>query len=93
MKHLIRSANAGVFAGTITDQEGDRVTLVNARRLWYWDGASSLSELAIKGVSRPANCKFPCEVPEVQVFGVCEIIPMTDEAVKSIDSVPVWTQH
>jgi hypothetical protein len=93
-KHsIVRSANAGVFAGEIVSQEADSVVMKNARRLWYWSGASSLSELATKGVSRPAQCKFPCPVPEITVFGVCEIIPMTDEAVASVAAVPVWTQH
>ena len=90
---IVRSTHAGVFAGELVSQNRDAVVIKNSRRLWYWAGASSLSELAIKGVSRPAQCKFPVAVPEMQVLGVCEIIPMTDVAVASVAAVPVWTQH
>lgn len=92
MRHLIRSSTAGVFVGEIVDRKDNEITLKNVRRIWYWDGASSLSELAMKGVSRPQNCKFPCVVPTMKIFDVSEILEMTEEACKSIDSVPVWTQ-
>ena len=89
---IVRSRDAGVFAGILGDRHGDVVELCNARRIWYWDGAATLSELAAKGTSRPANCKFPMPVPEITVLGVCEVIPMTSAAVASIASVPVWSQ-
>jgi hypothetical protein len=90
---LIRSTNAGVFVGALISHENGTVVLNDARRLWYWAGASSLSELATKGVSRPQECKFPCTVPRITVLGVCEIIPMTTAAIASVAAVPVWTQH
>ena len=43
-----------------------------------------LSELAMRGVSKPENCKFPCIVAEVNVFEVIEIIPMSIQATQSI---------
>ncbi len=90
---LVRSTNAGVFVGGLVSHTDGTVVLNDARRLWYWAGASSLSELAMKGVSRPKECKFPCSVPQMTILGVCEIIPMTAEAVASVAAVPVWTQH
>ena len=64
----------------------------NARRLWYWDGASSLSQLAMEGVKRPENCKFPCAVDKVTLMGVIEILDVTQAAKDSIDRVKVWQQ-
>lgn len=90
---LIRSRDAGVFAGRLVERNGNEVVLHDARRIWYWDGAATLSELATRGTSRPDGCQFPAPVPEITVLGVCEIIPMTDEAVASIEAVPVWTAH
>jgi hypothetical protein len=90
---LIRSPNAGVFVGGLVSHTDGTVVLNDARRLWYWAGASSLSELAMKGVSRPKECKFPCAVPQMTILRVCEIIPMTAEAVATLAAVPVWTQH
>ena len=90
---VVRTVNAGVFAGTISGREGDEIVLTDARRIWYWDGAASLSELAVRGVSKPENCKFPCAVPEVTLLGVIEIIPATAAARESIEGVPEWTNH
>ena len=59
---IIRGSEFGVFAGTVEAAEGDRVLLKNARRLWYWDGAASLSQLAAEGVKNPSACKFTVTV-------------------------------
>lgn len=87
---MVRSAQAGVFAGRLETKNGDEVRLVGARRIWYWDGAATLSQLAIEGTSKPQNCKFPPAMPYITVLGVCEIIPMTQKAVESIQGVKEW---
>jgi hypothetical protein len=89
---IVRTYSAGVFCGEIIKKEGQEVCLKNARRLWYWDGAASLSQLSIDGVGRPQNCKFPAEVAEVILLQVIEILPCTVKAVKSIKEVPVWKE-
>ena len=90
---LVRSKDAGVFVGVLTHRKDDEVQLTDARRIWYWDGAATLSELAMKGTSKPENCKFPQPVPFITVLGVCEVIPMTTQAVESIAGVKVWSEH
>lgn len=90
---IVRTYSAGVFAGTIESRNGQEVVMRNARRLWYWEGASSLSELAMLGVSKPSKCKFPCEVDRVELLQVIEILDCTEKAEKSIKGVDVWTQH
>lgn len=87
---IVRTYSAGVFAGTIESRNGQEVVLINARRIWYWDGAASLSQLAMSGTSKPENCRFPIEVSRVVLFQVIEILDVTDEAKKSIASVPIW---
>lgn len=87
---IVRTYAAGVFAGYLESKNGDEVVLKSARRLWYWDGAASLSQLAAEGVSKPDSCKFPCEVSEVTLLGVVEILPVTDQAQKSIAGVKIW---
>ncbi|MGA1114791.1 MAG: DUF6948 domain-containing protein [Aquiluna sp.] len=87
---LIRSGTSGVHFGTITQQEGDEVTLVNARRVWSWAGAWWLSQMAVEGVKKPDECKFSMAVPEITIFGVCEIIPLTIEAKNNLYGVPEW---
>lgn len=88
--YIIRCDRAGVFYAEIAERRGSEADLVNARRLWYWDGAASLSQLATDGVKRPKNCKFSVAVPSMTVLGVIEIIPCTEAACKSIDEVPEW---
>lgn len=87
---IVRTYSAGVFAGYIESRNGKEVVMRNARRLWQWDGAASLSQLAVDGVAAPQNCKFPCEVDMITLTEAIEIIPATAKAQKSIAGVPVW---
>jgi len=89
---IVRTYSAGVFAGTIAERNGKEARLTNARRIWYWDGAASLSQLAQSGTTKPENCKFPESVNEVLLTEVIEIIPITAKAAESIDEVAVWRQ-
>jgi len=89
---IVRTHSAGVFAGTLKERDGKEVVLTDARRLWYWDGAASLSQLANEGVKKPDNCKFPAEVPEILLTEAIELLPCSDEAKKSIASVKIWKQ-
>jgi hypothetical protein len=87
---IVRTYSAGVFAGTLEERNGKEVRLSNARRIWYWDGATSLSQLAVEGTKRPENCKFPCPVNSATLTEAIEILDVTEEAQKSIEAVPVW---
>lgn len=89
-KVIIRAAEAGVFFGTLVRKDGNEVELQDCRRIWYWDGAASISELALSGTKKPQNCKFTVTVPSIVIINVIEIIPCTDEAIRNIESVPVW---
>ena len=88
--YMVRSYSAGVFMGKIKSRKGKEAVLTDARRIWYWSGAASLSQLATEGTSNPSGCKFPCSVPQVTLTEVIELIPMTAKAKQSIDGVPVW---
>lgn len=88
--YIVRTYSAGVFAGEIESRNGQEVVMRNARRLWQWSGAASLSQLAMEGVKNPDNCKFPCEVDRIQLLQVVEIIDCTKIAEKSIKKVKVW---
>lgn len=87
---IVRTYSAGVFAGVLESRAGKEVRLSNARRLWYWAGAASLSQLAVSGTSKPKECKFPVEVPSVELTEAIEILDVTPEARKSIAEVPIW---
>jgi len=93
---LIRSYAAGVHFGYLKDEKfteaGKVVTLVNTRRVWYWDGAASLSQMAVEGVNKPDNCKFSMVVPENEIVNVIETIPLTEKAIDNLFKIKVWKQ-
>lgn len=89
-KVIVRGDSSGVFFGTITAKEGQEVRLENCRRLWYWDGAASISQIALEGVKRPNQCKFTVVVSSIIITDVIEIIPCTDKAIQNIEKVRVW---
>lgn len=87
---IVRCQAAGVFAGYIEERNRREVVLKKARRLWYWSGAASLSQLAVEGTKKPGECKFPCEVPTIILLDTIEVITVSAVAQKSIQSVAVW---
>lgn len=87
---IVRTYTAGVFAGELVSRNGKEVELKNARRLWSWAGACSLSQLAMEGVKTPDECHFPCEVTRVILTEAIEILDTTEEARKSIAEVKIW---
>ena len=89
---IVRTYSAGVFAGTLVSRDGKEVQLSDARRLWYWSGAASLSQLAVDGTKEPTKCKFPVAVPSVTLTEAIEILDVTPKAEISIKAVPVWEQ-
>jgi hypothetical protein len=87
---IARTQSAGVFAGNLESRVGQEAVLTDARRLWYWAGAASLSQLAVSGTSKPKDCKFPVAVPRVELLQVIELLDVTPEGESSIKAVPVW---
>ena len=89
-KYIVRGDRSGVFYGEIKERNGSEVTMTNCRRLWYWEGANSLSQLAQLGTSIPQKCKFTVAVDELTVLDAIEIDKCSDAAIKIIDEVPQW---
>ena len=89
-KVIVRGDKSGVFYGTLAAQNGQEVELKNCRRLWYWSGAASISQLARDGVKNPEECKFTVGVDEILILDVIEIIACTEEAKSSIEGVKEW---
>ncbi len=87
---IVRTYSAGVFAGYLESRNEKEVVMRDARRLWYWDGAASLSQLAVDGVKAPENCKFPVAVDKITLTEAIEIIPCTNKARESIQGVRIW---
>lgn len=91
---VIRSYGAGVFCGYLKEQKADingvNVVLIDSRRIWYWSGACSLSQIAVEGSKDINNCKIAMVVPEQFIANVIEIIPMTEKAKNNIEGADIW---
>lgn len=91
-KVIIRADRAGVFFGILAehDKANAVVELHQCRRLWYWSGAASISQLANEGVKNVSDSKFTQVLDSIQIAGVIEVIPCTEQAINNIEGVPVW---
>ena len=87
---VVRTYSAGCFAGYLESHKGQEVKLSKAIRLWMWNGAASLSQLAQEGTSKPTECKFPPAVDEIELTQAIEIISTTAKAKASIEGVTPW---
>lgn len=90
---IVRTHSAGVWFGNIKSLNGTVAIITNARRLWYWSGAASLSQLAVEGTKKPNECKFTVTITDedgVYLPQVIEVLPCTNEAVENIQSVKIW---
>ncbi len=88
--YIVRADRAGVFAGNIKERNGNEVTMSNVRKLWYWDGACAIEELAVNGTKKVDDCKFTITVDEMTILNVIQIIPCTEKAEKIIKGVMEW---
>ena len=87
-KCVVRTYSAGVWFGEIVEKSGNEVILKNARRMWYWHAAESisLSAVALHGINQNRS-KIVAAVPTVWLEAI-ELIPASDKAVASIEGAP-----
>lgn len=76
---VIRTYSAGVHVGTLESLEGTRAVLVDARRVWRWRGANTLSELSQKGADTDWT-RISEPVPSILLSEAIEVIPCSDAA-------------
>ena len=89
--YIVRANTAGVFFGKIKETNGkDSVTMSDVRKLWFWDGAASVEQLAVDGVMLPDRCKFTVSVDEMEIVDPIQLIPCTDSATSCIKAVRPW---
>lgn len=88
--YIVRADRAGVFFGKIKERNHEEVTMTDVRKIWYWEGASAVEQLAMDGTSKPENCKFTVIVHEMIIADPIQIIPCTHKAVESLSGVKIW---
>jgi len=93
--YIVRGDRSGVFFGNIAEKQPARdgkaeVLMTNVRRLYYWDGAASISQLATDGTVKPNDCKFTVTVDEILILDAIEIDLCSEKAINSIKAVSEW---
>ncbi len=89
---IVRADKAGVFFGQLIKKENNEVTLSNCRKLFYWDGACAVEQIALDGIQESAksNCKFTVTVENVVINNYIQIIPCSEKSIESIKSILPW---
>lgn len=84
-KCIVRTYSSGVWFGLVVEKSGNEVIVKNARRLWRWWAAQSisLSAVAVHGII-PEKSKIVAAVPSVWLEAI-ELIPASDESIQSIE--------
>ncbi len=90
-KVIIRTYSAGVHYGILNKVDNDTVELLKARRIHYWNGANSLTDIALGGISDKVNSRITKKLPSIILQNVIEIIECTEVAIKDLDNFPEWT--
>jgi hypothetical protein len=83
---LVRTYSAGVHVGELEARDGTTVLLKNARRIWTWRGAFTLSEVATKGIAKSGS-RMSVAVPMIELTQAIEILATTEEARASFDAI------
>ena len=81
---IVRTYSAGVFFGTLQRKSGAEIILTNARRMWRWWCAESLSLSGVvtHGINRDKSVIAPA-VPQIWLEAI-EILPIEGSAAESI---------
>ena len=88
---VIRTYSAGVHIGYFKEfakNNPQQTTLLNSRRLHGWNGACSLSQVALDGVAE--GSRIAMEVPEIILTDVIEVIPCSEKAAEFFKVAKAW---
>lgn len=89
MKVIIRADRSGAFFGELASRNGREVELKDARRIWCWYGATTLSQVANSGLDQKKS--RVCEpVKSILILDAIEVIPCTEAAIENIEGAPEW---
>lgn len=87
-KCIVRSYDAGVYYGTVTAVDGETVKVEDVRNIWSWKGANCLADVAVKGIRDGEVSRV---VSSMVLNGCCQIIPCTEDAIRNLDNIRVWS--
>lgn len=87
---IVRTYTEGVHVGVLGPKTGEEFVLTDARRVRYWQGANTLHEMSLHGLTAKGS-KVSEPVPKITVRGWIEILPRSEEAEGSLRGA-AWTK-
>ena len=85
---VVRTYSAGVHVGVLQSRKGKEVVLTSARRIWRWQGAYTLHEIALHGIGQGSKVSAP--VATITLTEAIEVITATGDARKNLEGA-IWT--
>ena len=89
---VLRTYSAGVHIGYLAEfgkKHPQHAKLLRSRRLHYWEGAASLSQVALDGVD-PNKSRIAMELPEIELTDVIEVIPCSKLSADFFQKAAAW---
>ena len=88
-KVIARIERAGVFHGTLVYFDSEILRLKDARRIYYWEGALSVTDMASNGLT---GGKISAPVTKVEFLAdkVVELNECSNKSSKTIETIKVW---
>ena len=87
---IARIERAGVFMGILAHIDSDIVRLTNVRRIYTWQGALSVTDMASNGI-KGGNITKPCDEVEFNRTALAEINKCSDKAAECITAIKPWS--
>lgn len=88
---ILRGYRSGVHAGELVERNHDgHFVLRNARRIWRFNGAQTLSEVAVYGLSSESRVGPVVERQELQRGDISEIIHCQPAGRAAIEGAKEW---
>ena len=88
-KIIARIERAGVFHGTLDYIDNEIIRLKDVRRIYYWNGALSVTDIAAKGITG-GKVTVPVSTVEFMSDKIVELNECSDESTKSIEAIKPW---
>jgi len=87
-KVIIRTDRAGVWFGELVEKSGCEVILRNARRMWRWHAAKSISLSGVAKYGIKQDKSKICPALELHWLEAIEITPCSAVSIESIEGAP-----
>ena len=86
---IVRADKPGVFFGKLIHRDGQEVLMQNARKIFRWEGAGSVEQIACDGVSAEGS-KITCEIEQMLIFGADQILPCAAASIANLKAQKPW---